>query len=97
MTTLGIEECASLLKVDRSTALRLAQDGEIPGGKIGKAWVFIETDMLDYLRKKIANQMAERRALVDERLRPRLQSVVREVRSRGGQRRSLPTLPESLS
>ncbi|CAB4122239.1 SinI-like, DNA-binding domain [uncultured Caudovirales phage] len=94
---MDIEECAALLKVDRTTILRLAQNGEIPGGKIGRAWVFIEQDMLDYLRRKIANQMTERRALVDEQLRPKLQSVVREVRNRGGQRRVLPKLPEPLS
>lgn len=92
MRTLDIEECAALLKVDRTTALHLAQNGEIPGAKIGRAWVFIEEDILNYLRSKISAQVNERRAMLEENLKPKVKSVVREVKN--GRRRILPQLPD---
>jgi len=37
---LTIEELAEYLKISRSTLYKLAQDGSLPGAKIGKRWRF---------------------------------------------------------
>ncbi|MGP1666151.1 MAG: helix-turn-helix domain-containing protein [Rhodanobacter sp.] len=50
MKTYDINETAEFLKVDRATALGLAGSGELPGAKVGRAWVFLESDLVDYLR-----------------------------------------------
>ena len=60
MKSLDIDECAAFLKVDRSTALRLAGAGELLGAKIGRAWVFLEDDVVAYLREQIRAQAAKR-------------------------------------
>jgi len=48
---LTIEELAAYLKISKSTLYKLAQNGEVPGQKVGKHWRF---------RRDIINQwMAE--------------------------------------
>lgn len=83
MNTLGVEECAALLRVDKSTILQLAQSGEIPGAKIGKAWVFIVEDVMNYLRMKVEQQVAERRAAAEDGTLYRVNSVLKEHKKRG--------------
>jgi len=63
--TLDIDECAEFLKVDRSTALRLAGGGELPGAKIGRAWVFLLDDLVEYLRTQVRSQARQRQAEAD--------------------------------
>ena len=60
MKTFDIDECAEFLKVDRSTALRLAGIGDIPGAKIGRSWVFLLDDLITYLRGKVSAQTRQR-------------------------------------
>ena len=38
--TLDLHEAADFLKISESTAQEMAANGEIPGAKIGRAWVF---------------------------------------------------------
>ena len=52
MTTLNLKEAAALLKIHPVTLQDKARAGEIPGAKIGRAWVFIEFDLLEYIRSK---------------------------------------------
>ena len=61
MDTLDPEQCAALLNVNRTTALALAGEGEIPGAMIGRAWVFLKSDVIAFLTKKVREQTAERR------------------------------------
>jgi hypothetical protein len=56
MKTFDLIECAEFLKVDRNTAMKLAGTGELPGAKIGRAWVFLEDDVVAFLRKKTQEQ-----------------------------------------
>ena len=65
MRTLDLEECAEFLKVNRATALELAGKGELPGAKIGRAWVFLEDDLVEYLRVKVKQQQRERQGNQD--------------------------------
>lgn len=84
--TLGLDECAAMLRINPSTALELAQRGEIPGAKIGRAWVFVEEDVLTYLREQIETQVEQRKkAAAPFEIVPR---------DRGSKRKPLPPLPK---
>jgi excisionase family DNA binding protein len=48
--TLTLREAAELLKLHPVTVQERARAGEIPAAKPGKAWVFIEEDLVAYLR-----------------------------------------------
>ena len=63
MRTFDIPEAAEFLKIDRTTVLELAGAGELPGAKVGRAWVFLEADLIEYLRDKVRRQTNERREL----------------------------------
>jgi excisionase family DNA binding protein len=58
--TLNLEETAKLLKVHIETVSRLAKTGQLPGAKIGRAWVFLEEDLIEYLREQIQVQQTMR-------------------------------------
>ncbi len=62
MKTYDIHEAADFLKVDRTTALELAAGGTLPGAKVGRAWVFMEDELINYLRDVTRKQTQERRA-----------------------------------
>jgi len=81
--TLNLEETARFLKVHTETVSRLAKTGQLPGAKIGRAWVFLEEDLIEYLREQIQAQQTMRveesevRDLTDSPKSPR------EKRTRG--------------
>ncbi|WP_446808633.1 helix-turn-helix domain-containing protein [Methylomonas sp. 2BW1-5-20] len=50
MQTLNLEEAARLLKLHPSTVLAKARAGDIPAAKPGKCWVFIDEDLIAWLR-----------------------------------------------
>ncbi len=60
MKTLNLEETAWFLKVHTETVSRLAKTGQLPGAKIGRAWVFLEEDLIEYLREQIQAQQTMR-------------------------------------
>ena len=62
MSTLTLQQAAALLKIHPVTLQDKARAGEIPGAKVGRAWVFVEIDLLEYIRSKYA-----RRALQGDR------------------------------
>lgn len=66
MKTLDIMECAAFLKIERTHALTLAGNGTLPGAKIGRSWVFLESDLAEYLRSEAQKQMKERAAKLAE-------------------------------
>ncbi|WP_321798438.1 helix-turn-helix domain-containing protein [Burkholderia sp. BCC1988] len=104
MRTFDLQECADFLKVDRTTAMRLAQQGEIVGARIGRAWVFIEDDVVTFLREQAQQQTLERleartnpdRAETDRRTQAAIQRQLQAtpVRRPGRSARPLPRLPE---
>ncbi|MFT4064387.1 helix-turn-helix domain-containing protein [Paraburkholderia sp.] len=108
--TFDIDECADFLKVDRNTALKLAQRGDLPGARIGRAWVFLEDDIVEYLRVRVRQQMVERQNdnVVDEALRASIEKtpptpspLLMKMQNRERGRRkippALPPLPEHVS
>ena len=93
MKTYDVNEAADFLRVDRSTALDLANAGTLPGAKVGRAWVFMEDELINYLRDVTRKQTQERRAQA-EALNV-LRNANRERQPYLGRRsRPLPTLPE---
>ena len=60
MKTLNLEEAARFLKVHTETVSQLAKNGQLPGAKIGRAWVFLEEDLIEYLREQIQAQQTMR-------------------------------------
>lgn len=64
MNTLNIEEAAKFLGAHRETIRRMAASGELPGVKIGRGWVFIEQDIVMYMRNKYSSRDASQGAYV---------------------------------
>ena len=50
MNTLTLDQAAELLKLHPQTVLQRARLGETPAAKPGKCWVFIEDDLINWLR-----------------------------------------------
>ena len=50
MNTLDLQQAAAFLKMHPEEVRRRARSGQLPGAKAGKRWVFIDTDLADYLR-----------------------------------------------
>jgi excisionase family DNA binding protein len=50
MQTLNLQQAAEFLKIHPVTLQAKAKSGEIPGAKPGKCWVFIDEDLVEYLR-----------------------------------------------
>lgn len=52
MKTLNLNQAAELLRIHPITLQRCAASGEIPGAKVGRAWVFVDADLIEYIRSK---------------------------------------------
>ncbi len=90
MKTLDLEECADFLKIGASTACEMAANGQIPGAKIGRAWVFMEDELIAYLRAKTRDQTNQRLDLAQQIERAALiASLPIRPRQRGRKRRIL--------
>lgn len=62
MDTINSDECAVLLHCTTEQVEELARSGEIPGLKLGRSWLFVRGDLLDYLAEKAREEAQERRA-----------------------------------
>ena len=101
MKTFDLIECADFLKVDRNTVMKLAGRGELLGAKIGRAWVFLEEDVVAFLRRKAQDQTNARlqgafEPEADERVARAIarQIPTQDPRRPGRRARALPALPE---
>jgi excisionase family DNA binding protein len=101
--TLDLIECAEFLKIDRTTLLDIVHRGDILGAKIGRAWVFLEDDVVAYLREQAQAQTQKRieqircgspatDARVDKAIRKQLSQT--DPRRPGRRARPLPVLPD---
>jgi hypothetical protein len=54
METLNLEQAALFLKVCPEELRRRAKSGRVPAAKVGKCWVFIKSDLADYVRSLYA-------------------------------------------
>ncbi|TKC83958.1 helix-turn-helix domain-containing protein [Trinickia terrae] len=104
MRTFDLQECADFLKVDRTTAMKLAQQGDIVGARIGRAWVFLEDDVVAFLREQAQKQTLERlegrtnpdHEETDRRTHAAIQRQLQPATTRkpGRTARALPRLPD---
>jgi len=63
--TMDLQTAAAYLGAKTETISQLARKGELPGAQIGKGWIFLREDVLDFLRKRIAAETEKRRATKD--------------------------------
>ena len=54
MSSLTLVEAARFLNIHPETLRGKAKAGEIPGAKIGRSWVFIESDLESHIRSQYA-------------------------------------------
>ncbi|TLS18454.1 MAG: helix-turn-helix domain-containing protein [Betaproteobacteria bacterium] len=59
MATLTLQEAASFLKVHPVTLQSKARSGEIPGAKVGKCWVFLEIDLIEFIRSQYPRRVLQ--------------------------------------
>ncbi len=59
--TMDADQVAAFLRADAETVRQFARSGDLPGTRIGKGWIFLKTDVLDFLRARIAADTARRR------------------------------------
>jgi excisionase family DNA binding protein len=50
LDTLELDQAGALLKVSRSTLLRMARAGTVPAAKPARKWVFVRSDLMEFLR-----------------------------------------------
>ena len=90
--TINAEECAGLLDCTSATVEEMARNGDLPGLKVGRGWVFVRSDLLAYLAER-ARSEAERR----RQDRGRGEHSAPNVRPIKPRRQSPPTLPRSAT
>src|SRR3954447_3945746 len=56
MHTLDLHQAAAFLHMHPEEVRRRAKLGLLPGAKPGKAWIFIDDDLADYVRSHYANK-----------------------------------------
>jgi excisionase family DNA binding protein len=87
METLNIEEAAEMLKIHPVTLSEKANLGDIPGARVGKRWVFVKVDLIDYIRSQY-----KRQAMQGEPMEVSICHSTKEKTPRfGGSRSRLPT------
>ena len=52
MRTLDLNGAAEWLKCDPETVRAMAAACEIPAAKVGRSWVFVDVDLVDWLRSR---------------------------------------------
>ena len=51
LPTCNLQRAAAILHAHEGTVAALAKSGEIPGRKIGRAWVFVVADLIAFVRQ----------------------------------------------
>jgi hypothetical protein len=59
MKTLDLHAAAELLHLHPVTLRDKARLGEVPGAKIGKCWVFVDVDLIDYIRAQYPSRVMQ--------------------------------------
>lgn len=78
--TLDVHEAAKLLRVHPQTLMMRARAGAIPGAKVGRAWVFVESLLLEHLMAQSLSRVSVADALEFSECR----STDEKIRLHGG-------------
>ncbi|MFJ1255724.1 helix-turn-helix domain-containing protein [Cupriavidus sp. CuC1] len=65
--TVDINGAADLMKIHPKTLLDMINSGALPAARIGRAYVLMTKDVLDYIQQQIIHQTAERLAIKGRR------------------------------
>jgi len=99
--TYDIEGASKYLNVHSNTLQEMAAKGEIPAAKIGRGWVFLESELRKWLRKEIQEQTKRRKEEMTAKNRPAITVIPSEPVKRSNSRRNpkpaLPDLPQFIS
>ncbi|OGO92823.1 MAG: hypothetical protein A3F10_04840 [Coxiella sp. RIFCSPHIGHO2_12_FULL_42_15] len=57
--TLDLAQAADFLGINKETARHRAAQGKLPGAKVGRAWRFLEEDLVTYLRSLYPDQASQ--------------------------------------
>jgi excisionase family DNA binding protein len=87
LRTLSLPEAAALLHMHPEEVRRRAKAGAIPGAKPGRAWIFIEDDLADYVRSFYATP----RQALQVTLRKEMECHFANAAVAGGSTSLLPT------
>jgi len=79
--TVDVEQAAELMKVHPKTVKDLINSGALPAGKIGRAYVLMTKDVLNYIENMIVRQTAERMGSPVKRLRNRSPELFSKIRA----------------
>lgn len=90
--TFDLGEAADFLKINYSTASRMASSGVLPGAKIGSSWVFLEEALTEWLREQTIKQRRERLALTN--VEDQLENPSQKPKKKSTRRRKPVPLPE---
>ena len=63
MSTLSVTEAAEMMKVHTSTVESLIHSCIIPAARIGRAYVMMERDVLNYIEQQVIQQTSQRKRL----------------------------------
>jgi len=86
MKTIKTPECLEILKCSRNKLYELIEQARIPATKIGKCWVFIESDIHQYLKDEITRtqELKKQRQQIREMLTQKiLNEKPHTIRKRG--------------
>jgi excisionase family DNA binding protein len=76
--TCDIHQAGDILKVHPETVLDLIAKGDIPAGRIGRAYVMLRKDVIAYVSKRIATETAQRMGGGPKAKKPRRKRVLPE-------------------
>ena len=87
---LTLVEAAAFLRVHKTTLTERVKAGAVPAAKVGRAWVFIETDLIIYIREQyLCHSSKETKAISGGRdsRSPVMKGYVGQLEKLLGQRR----------
>jgi hypothetical protein len=68
--TLDLSQAAAFLRMHPEELRRRAKAGLIPGAKIGRAWVFLQSDLADYIRSRYSQPRQALRVTLGKEVEP---------------------------
>jgi excisionase family DNA binding protein len=60
--TLDAGQCAQLLRCAKTTVEELCERGELPATKFGRGWIFVSSQIIEYLRARCEGEAKARRS-----------------------------------
>ena len=68
--TFNLEEAAMFLRLNSEVLRRKVLAGEIPGAKTGKGWLFVNIDLVNWLRTQYPDKRQEPQGAEDDKEKP---------------------------